>query len=108
MSQGQPARAYQLVLEFAGESAEDFDRVIGFEDLLCETLASDEVDGHDVGQGIMNIFIFTNDPRRCFQEAMRVLDGADPGPIAAGFRAMKQDRFVRLWPANDSTPFTLR
>ena len=102
------ARDYQLVLEFEGDSLEGFDRVIGFEDLLVTALASDEVDGHDVGQGILNIYILTDDPRRCFSEAMRALDGAEPAPTAAAFRAKKEGSYVRLWPANDSSPFKLR
>jgi hypothetical protein len=102
------ARDYQLVIEFEGDSLEDFDRVIGFEDVLIAALASDKVDGHDVGQGIMNIFIYTDDPRRCFSEAMRALDGAEPAPTAAAFRARKEGHFERLWPANDAKPFMLR
>jgi hypothetical protein len=79
------ARRYQLVLEFEGDGTECFDRVIGFEDILRDALVSDEVDGHDMGQGIVNIFIHTNDPQRCFEEAMRALDGAEPVPSSSGY-----------------------
>jgi hypothetical protein len=102
------ARLYQLVLEFTGDRLEDFDRVIGFEDLLKDALANDDVDGHDVGQGIMNIFLRTDEPQRCFEEAMRALDGVEPGLAAAGYRAVDGQSYVRVWPKDDRTEFRLR
>jgi hypothetical protein len=102
------ARAYQLIFEFEGDDLECFDHVIGLEDLLRDALASDEVDGHDAGLGIVNIFVFTDQPERCFEEAMRVIDGAEPSLSAAAYRAVKEEDYVRLWPRDDPAPFRLR
>lgn len=102
------SQSHQLVLEFEVESVGDFDRIVGYEDLLRDALGCDCVDGHDAGQGVMNIFILTDDPVRCFSEAMRVLDGAERGPVAAGYRPRGEHEYARIWPASDHTPFTLR
>jgi hypothetical protein len=50
---------YQLVLQFAAASMEDFDRLAALEEKLIgelEDLAT--VDGHDFGLGAFNIFLF--------------------------------------------------
>jgi hypothetical protein len=102
------ARAYQLVIEFEGDDLANFDRVIALEETLSEALPRDLVDGHDVGQGIVNIFIHSDEPQRCFEEAMRVIDGAEPSPSAAAYRRRDEEDYVRVWPKDVSTPFTLR
>ena len=99
---------YQLVIEFEGDDIESFDRVIALEDSLSDALSGDLVDGHDVGQGIVNLFIHTDEPLRCFEEAMRVIDGAEPGPSAAAYRRLTEDEYTRVWPKDDLRPFTLR
>jgi hypothetical protein len=75
---------------------------------LEETLKSGEVDGNDVGQGIVNIFILTREPQRCFEEAMSILGSKEPVPRAAGYRNIKEENYIRLWPKGDRTPFELK
>ena len=59
---------YQLVLQFCGDSLQDLDELIALEDELIEQLGdSADVDGHDVGSGETNIFIFTSDPKQTFE-----------------------------------------
>ena len=65
---------YQLVLQFAAASMEDFDRLVALEDKLIgelEDLAT--VDGHDFGLGTFNIFILTDDPAESFAKAQRIV-----------------------------------
>jgi len=102
------SREYQLVLEFHGDDLENFDRVIALATKLEEELESGEVDGHDVGGGIVNIFIDTREPRQCFKEAMRIISGLEPKPHAAGYRDYEEEDYVRLWPENDTSPFELK
>jgi len=99
---------YLVVLEFHGDDSENFDRVIALETKLEEELSSGEVDGHDVGGGIVNIFIVTKDPKRCFDEAMQTINVMEPKPVEAGYRDLEKEDFVRLLPANDLTPFELK
>ena len=102
------AAEYQVVLEFLGDDPENFKRIQVLEMKLEETLKSGEVDGNDVGQGIVNIFILTREPQRCFEEAMRILGGKEPVPRAAGYRNIKEENYIRLWPKGDQTPFELK
>jgi hypothetical protein len=58
---------YQLVLQFFGDSLQDYDALVALEDRLIEALESAHVvDGHDFGSGEMNIFVHTNDPIAAF------------------------------------------
>ena len=66
---------YQVVLEFHGDHSDNLERVIALESKLDEELDCGEVDGNDVGQGVINIFIITAEPNRCFEEAMRIVKG---------------------------------
>jgi|SRR5437868_976616 hypothetical protein len=102
------APQYQLVLEFQDDSPENFERVIAIEAKLEELLQDGEVDGNDFGQGIVNIFIITKHPEKCFEEAMLHIKGFAPNPSAAGYRNVNEDDYVRVWPQGDSTPFELR
>ena len=50
---------YQLVLQFAADSLEDFDRLVALEDGLIEELARVAmVDGHDFGPRQVQYFRF--------------------------------------------------
>jgi len=99
---------YQVVLEFYGDEPDNFERVIAIESKLEEELECGEVDGNDVGQGVVNIFIITEEPKRCFEEAMRIMAGLEPSPRAAGYRDLDEEDYQRLWPKGDRTPFELK
>jgi hypothetical protein len=99
---------YQLVIEFEGDELDNYDRVVALEEDLRGTLKDVLVDGHDVGQGIVNIFIHCDEPQKCFEEAMRVISGSEPGPSGAGYRRLDEDDYLRTWPNGDSSPFVLR
>jgi ABC-type uncharacterized transport system substrate-binding protein len=52
------------------------------ETMLIEKLApGNEVDGHDVGSGEVNIFIFTEEPMRTFEEIKSLLGRHDVWPL---------------------------
>jgi len=99
---------YQVVIEFHGDDPENFHRVLALEAKLEQELKTGEVDGNDVGQGIVNIFIVTKAPKACFEEAMRIIAEAQPVPRAAGYRDLEEEDYVRLWPEGDETPFELK
>ena len=49
-------------MQFRGDSLDDFDAMVALEEELTEELGdSADVDGHDVGSGETNIFIYTSD-----------------------------------------------
>jgi hypothetical protein len=102
------SREYQLVLEFAGDSPANFERITAIEEKLYDSLSSGEVDGNDVGEGIVNIFIITKSPEQCFHEVMSQIQDSDTKPDAAGYRDLDGGDYIRLWPHGDSSPFKLK
>ncbi len=99
---------YQLVLEFADDNLDTYDRVVALEEKLVAELVTDEIDGHDVGEGVVNIFIHTSDPRGCFKKALGIMKEMKEEPYAAGFRELDENDYRRLWPGDDSMSFELR
>lgn len=97
-----------MVFEFKGDSPRQFERGTALESKMHERLHSGVVDGNDVGKGIVNIFIITKDPDRCFEEAVGMIAPAKLPLSAAAYRERQGDRYVRLWPEGDSTPFVLK
>jgi hypothetical protein len=79
----------------------DYDAVIEVEELLISGLGDGaEVDGHDVGLGAMNVFIWTEDATATFATVRELL--ADH-PLGSGFTAGYRERdddadYTRLWP----------
>tara|TARA_B100001964_G_scaffold139782_1_gene154071 strand:+ start:476 stop:784 length:309 start_codon:yes stop_codon:yes gene_type:complete len=91
---------YQLVLQFPGKSEENFDILIEMEEKLEEGLDSmSDVDGHDFGSDEMNIFIYSSNPKECFEQAKWLLiDIIDLNTMRAAFRHVKSEDFTILWP----------
>lgn len=91
---------YQLVFQFKGDSLADFDQMVSLEDALIGVLgATAEVDGHDVGSGETNIFIFTTDPAATFQRAKPVLESQQQFPaLTAAYRPVNGERYRVIWP----------
>lgn len=96
---------YMVVLEFSGDDLNNYDRVVSIETRLEAELAGGEVDGHDEGGGVVNLFISTTNPNECFKEAMKIMKEE---PDAAGYRKIEEEEYERLWPDNDPTPFELK
>ena len=66
---------YQLVLQWPNTDRTDFDHLIYFENTLYDRLSRrlGKVDGHDIGSGEMNIFIFTDKPEKAFEECRSLI-----------------------------------
>ena len=74
---------FQVVLQWPANSLDDFEEMVGLENLLIAKLSRrSEVDGHDFGSGETNIFILTDDAHRTFQEIENILSGHDLWPEA--------------------------
>ena len=101
-------RDFQLVIEFAGDSPEQFEKVVALEEEMEASLISGKVDGNDVGGGVVNLFIFTKSPNKCFSEALNYVGKHGLRPSAAGVRERSKEDYIRLWPKGEKTPFTLR
>jgi hypothetical protein len=99
---------YQLVLQFAGPASLDLDDLIALEDELTRQVpAGAAIDGHDIGAGEANIFIWTSDPASTYAAIAPTLRSRLT-EWGAAYRAEKSDEFVRVWPAGSTTPFAVR
>jgi hypothetical protein len=100
-SRGSNPMKYQLVLQFAADSLEDFDRLVALENSLIDELDDiADVDGHDFGSGTFNIFILTGDPTTVFGVAHAiVINQGVPNVLRAAYREMDGDDYVILWPS---------
>ena len=93
---------YQLVLQFAAATTEDFDRLVALEDRLIGELDDVAiVDGHDFGLGEFNIFVLTDDPAGSFDKAHRVVaDQSVPNAMRSAYRQLDGEDYVILWPSS--------
>jgi hypothetical protein len=100
---------YQLVLQFQGDGLSDYDALIGLEDELIDALGDDaDVDGHDIGSGEVNIFIFTSEPEVTFQRASFILKRLGLlSKVVAAHRSAEADDFTVIWPSGASQDFSL-
>jgi len=92
---------YMFVLQWPSSStAEELDLLISLENQIRKHIGDDgKVDGHDIGSGEMNIFIFTEDPRATFEHVLNI--GSIPNHVSnlkAGYREVGEDEFVPLHP----------
>jgi hypothetical protein len=92
---------YMLVLQWPSSStAKELDQLISLEDQIREDIGDHgNVDGHDIGSGEMNIFIFTEDPQATFERVKNI--GSIPNHLSnlkAGYREVGEDDFVPLYP----------
>ena len=93
---------YQLVLQFAADSMDDFERLVALEDKLTEELGNIATsDGHDFGVGEFNIFLLTDDPTTAFGEAHRiVIKRGIPNALRSAYRENDGEDYVILWPSS--------
>ncbi len=101
---------YQLVLQFRGDSLEDLDATVALADELIEELGeSADVDGHDVGSGETNIFIFTCDPEATFHQARPVLERRQQlQSVTIAYREVEGEQFTVIWPERSLTEFRVK
>jgi hypothetical protein len=93
---------FQLVIQFAANTGEEFEDLLKLTDSVTNTLAGEPktvVDGHDYGLGEFNILIHTDDPEVVFAKTADFIDRQHPGiPLAAGYRDFDEDTYTVLWP----------
>jgi hypothetical protein len=96
---------FQVILQWPAHSVDDYDEMVGVEELLIAKLtAESEVDGHDFGGGGTNIFVATDDPRRAFEEIKSILSGHSSWPDARiAYRHMDGTAYHALWPEGATT-----
>lgn len=91
---------YQLVLQWKAPDMPDYDAMIEFEDRIIAVLDdAAEVDGHDVGSGECNIFVFCVDPISTFELLRSELNGTEWfASVRAGFKLDDVPTYTPIWP----------
>jgi hypothetical protein len=94
------AQCFQLVLQFEAEKPNDLEDLVKIEDMFRDVLGPKaNVDGHDMGAGEFNIFIFTSAPEETFERALALLSAHGPlRKFKAAYREPEAEEFVILWP----------
>jgi len=75
--------------------------MVDIEDILERALdaTGTVVDGHDFGNGEMNIFITTNKPSEDFAQIAGILEGHPRlETMRAAYRPLTSDNYTILWP----------
>jgi hypothetical protein len=100
---------YQLVLQLSGDSELDLDAIVELEDKLIDALGDyADVDGHDIGSGQTNLFLFTSDPAAAFQAAKPVLQKAGLiKNLTAAFRDVDGEDYTVIWPTGSTRQFEI-
>jgi hypothetical protein len=91
---------YVFVIQWGSDSLEDFDAMVRAEEALCDRLTGrHQVDGHDIGSGEMNIFIFTDDVQAAFAEVKAVLQAESRWEgVRVAWRPTAGERHAVPWP----------
>ena len=100
---------HQLVIQFPEDAFKDFDALVNFEDSLCDLLGDrHEVDGHDIGSGEVNFFIFSDDPGSALAEIQARHGERFRSPaVRAAARRVDGEDYEVLWPPGETKAFTI-
>lgn len=93
---------YQLAIQLSEKEYSDLDLIIDLEDELEDSLPEDDIDGHDIGTGEINIYIHTNSPTKTLQTALTLLEQKrfDLKKIKVGYRDFNDEYYTPMWPDN--------
>ena len=92
---------FQLVLQFANVTDDDFDDLVDLEDKIESQLQDEhDVDGHDFGNDEFNIFILTDYPREASLEIRNILSKFYSSQFVIAFRALSEEKYNVVWPEN--------
>lgn len=97
---------YQLVVQFPETFFASHPELVAFEDRLRSSLPSTcDVDGHDIGSGTVNFFIYTAYPLAAYKILLRISTRATQAKMRIAYRATEGSTFTNLWPRRDPRPF---
>jgi hypothetical protein len=106
---GMSEPTHQLVIQFPDAAFSSFDDLVAYEVSLGDALGDcHEVDGHDIGSGEVNFFVFTDDPESAIAKIRDAEGGLLAHPdVRAAARLLEGEDFEPLWPVGDARDFTI-
>jgi hypothetical protein len=104
-----PMKTYQVVLQLPESFFASLDEVIAFEDKLTVSLpATHDVDGHDIGSGTVNFFVYTESPQAVLRNFRKYMGtNRVEKKLRMAFPRTDGDEFENMWPKRDDRPFDL-
>ena len=95
---------HQLVIQFPESAFSEFDDLVRYEDTLMGVLDdAHDVDGHDIGSGEVNFFVFTDDATAALDAVRNARDGAllSHPEVRAAVRLVESGEDLQVvWPLN--------
>lgn len=100
---------YVLVLQFPESYFASHKELVAFEERLIACMPRTcLVDGHDVGSGTTNFFVFTNAPMAAHKTFRKYLGTrAVEKQLRVAYRAVRGEQYTNLWPFRDARPFRI-
>ena len=98
------------MIQFPQSAFPEFDDLVRYEDALIDVLAdAHDVDGHDIGSGEVNFYVFTNEPPVALST---IRDGGDGSllshpEVRAAARPVDGEDYEALWPVGAERDFTI-
>ena len=91
---------YQLTIQLPSALYGDLYWLATLEDRLDTILVDSIVDGHDIANDIINIFIHTDEPVMTFSLVKNLLeaDRVDLTKIRSNYRELTGEHYTHLWP----------
>ncbi len=98
---------YLLVIQFPDTFFASHDDLVAFEDQLIASMPRTcAVDGHDIGSGTINFFVYTDAPlaaHKCFRKYLGT--NKVERKLRVSYREVDGEAFTNLWPFRDPRPF---
>ena len=100
-------KKYQVVIQFPEDFFSDFDKMVEFEEKIINALPrTHDFDGHDIGSGTINFFIFSNSPNAVLTNFRKYLGtNKVEKKVRIAFRETEDEDFENLWPKKDNREF---
>jgi hypothetical protein len=100
---------YVLIIQFPQSYFTSHDDLVAFEDRLIATMPRTcAVDGHDIGSGTTNFFIFTDAPLAAHKRFRKYFHTrAMERNLRVAYREVDGEAYMNLWPFRDPRPFAI-
>lgn len=100
---------YLLIFQFPEVFFESLDELFAFETRIIDSIPRIcKVDGHDIGSGTINIYVFTGAPLAAFKQFRKYLGTKKiEKNLRVSYRETNGDSYVNLWPYRDPRPFEI-
>jgi hypothetical protein len=100
---------YLLVIQFPQRFFASHDDLVAFEDRLIASLPKTcAVDGHDIGSGTTNFFVYAAAPLAAHKHFRKYLGtNKVEKNVRVSYREVDGEAFTNLWPFRDPRPFAV-